>query len=70
MKITNKEREQLVHLRRMVDSPSGQFLTLSDDALKTCQNYYKELGKKYGFDGTKVVNVKVDGEVILDGVLI
>ncbi len=66
MKITNKEREQCIYLHRIVNNPARQFLTLSKNPLKTCQDYYKNLGEKYGFDGTKVVNIKEGGEIILD----
>jgi len=65
MKITSKEREQLIYLHQILNNPARQFLTLSENPLKTCQNYYKKLGEKYGFDGTKVINIGVDGEVIL-----
>jgi len=58
--ITKEEYEKLVYLHQILNSPARQFLTLhesSEQALKSCQDYYKELGKKYGFDGTKVTNV-------------
>lgn len=62
--ITKEEYDRLVYLQQILNNPARQFLTLTEDSLKTCQDYYKELGKKYGFDGTTVVHVRSNGEVI------
>jgi len=65
-KISFDERKKLIYLHQILNNPARQFLTLSENPLKSCQDYYKELGQKYDFDGTKVRDVKENGEIIFD----